>query len=148
MFDPTKPAHHTPANSAEMRAQLNGLKELIDALTAQLGALDPVGTIKAWDKNLPGVPPLTANWVECNGQTVSDAESPLNGVTLPNLNSSQLFLRGSATSGVFGGVDYFATRPADNASIGIQFNAVTIDDSPGAAPIPPFYAVVWVMRVK
>ena len=31
-FDPTKPAANSPNSSAEMRAQLNGLKDLIDAI--------------------------------------------------------------------------------------------------------------------
>ena len=32
-FDPSKPASNTPNSSAEMRAQLNGLKALIDAIS-------------------------------------------------------------------------------------------------------------------
>jgi hypothetical protein len=34
MFDPTKPANHSPNSAAEMRAQLAGLKALIDAVPA------------------------------------------------------------------------------------------------------------------
>ena len=33
-FDPTKPAFGSPDSSAEMRAQLNGIKDLIDAVPA------------------------------------------------------------------------------------------------------------------
>lgn len=68
----------------------------------------PVGTILAWHKNLSGTPALSADWVECNGQTISDPASPYNGVTLPNLNSNPnawngggRFLRGGTTPGVF-----------------------------------------------
>jgi hypothetical protein len=32
MFDPTKPADHSPLDSAEMRAQLTGLNDKIDAI--------------------------------------------------------------------------------------------------------------------
>lgn len=41
MFDPTKPADHSPNSAAEMRAQLNGLKALIDAVPA--GPAGPAG---------------------------------------------------------------------------------------------------------
>jgi|GEM_PF-1677378 len=59
----------------------------------------PVGAIVAWHKSLAGVPALPSSWMECNGQTVSDAASPLNGRTLPNLNGQGRFLRGGTTSG-------------------------------------------------
>ena len=141
-FDPTKPANASPNSSAEMRDQLNGLNDLITA------ARVPVGMLGAWCKDLPNVPPLPPEWAECNGQVLSDAQSPLDGVTLPNLNAAGLFLRGHTNSGNLGGTDYFATRTADNASVGTPFNAVTIDDSPGATPIPPYYSVVWIIRVR
>ncbi len=60
----------------------------------------PIGSISAWHKTLPGVPALSDNWVECNGQTLNDAASPLNGQVIPNLNGEARFLRGGATSGV------------------------------------------------
>ena len=40
-FDPTKPQEHTLEDAAEMRAQFNGLKELIDAIPA--GPPGPAG---------------------------------------------------------------------------------------------------------
>ena len=36
-FDPNKPTNNSPNSSAEMRAQLNGLKDLIDALPTGAG---------------------------------------------------------------------------------------------------------------
>ena len=107
-----------------------------------------MGGVGAWLKDLPGVPALPGDYAECNGQVLSDPASPLNGVTLPDLNGQERFLRGSATSGTLGGQDVFPTRFADNANVGILFNAVTPDDAPGAAPLPPYYSVVWVMRIK
>jgi hypothetical protein len=60
----------------------------------------PIGTIQWWHKSLAGVPQtLPYGWVECIGQTLSDADSPLNGQTIPNINGSGLFVRGSNTSG-------------------------------------------------
>jgi hypothetical protein len=41
-FDPNKPTNNSPNSSAEMRAQLNGLKDLIDALPTGAGITDAV----------------------------------------------------------------------------------------------------------
>jgi hypothetical protein len=50
MFDPTKPANHSPLSSAEMRSQLNGLKDLIDAiLTLTAAQVDGVSTVNPSD---------------------------------------------------------------------------------------------------
>lgn len=65
----------------------------------------PIGAVIAWLKTLSGTPALPGGWVECNGQTISDGDSAYNGVTLPNLNSTNRFLRGSTTSGGTGGTD-------------------------------------------
>lgn len=59
----------------------------------------PIGGIIPWHKDLSGVPALPSNFLELNGQTVNDADSPLDGVTLPNWNGDGRFLRGSGTSG-------------------------------------------------
>lgn len=59
----------------------------------------PIGTIVAWAKNLSGVPALPPGWAECNGQVLSDPDSPLNGISLPNLNAAGSVLRGSTASG-------------------------------------------------
>lgn len=40
MFDPTKPASNTPLSSSEIRAQLNALKALIDAMQTTLNAVN------------------------------------------------------------------------------------------------------------
>ncbi|MBL9132350.1 MAG: hypothetical protein JNG86_14190 [Verrucomicrobiaceae bacterium] len=45
-FDPTKPANNSPNSSAEMRGQLTGLKDLIDAiLTITAAQIDGVTTL-------------------------------------------------------------------------------------------------------
>lgn len=51
-------------------------------------------------------PRLSERWVECNGQTLSDAESAFDGVTIPDLNGSsgtEQFLRGGTESELTGG---------------------------------------------
>lgn len=75
--------------------------------------LVPIGSIIAWHGNMAGTPALPAGWLECNGQTVTDGASPMNGVAVPNLNSGTTsqsgdasrgrFLRGNTTSGLYQG---------------------------------------------
>src|SRR5688572_9664630 len=101
-FDPTKPIENTPLDAVEMRNQLNALKALIDALTAQVNALTfavvPIGGVVPWHKDLPGTPALPANFVECNGQTLNDPGSPLNGTVITDYNNIGRFPRGGLAS--------------------------------------------------
>lgn len=60
----------------------------------------PVGTILAWHKNIKPDIALPLGWEECNGQVVTNEDSPLFGITLPNLNGEQRFLRGGTQSGI------------------------------------------------
>lgn len=70
------------------------------------GFSEPIGIIKAWHKNFPNVPEITDEWLECNGQTVDDLDSPLHGQILPLLNGNTTdggkFLRGISTGGQTG----------------------------------------------
>ncbi len=111
----------------------------------------PIGAILPWAKSLAGVPALPTGWVECNGQTLSDAASPLNGQVIPNLNGENRFLRGNATSGGTGGAaSHYHTCNSGVAitagSDGYAWdnNATTTD----ASNEPPYHDVVWIMRVK
>lgn len=63
----------------------------------------PIGSIVAWHRDFGSgaVPPLPSGWLECDGQTVDDAASPLDGLALPNLNGESRFVRGSTLSGIF-----------------------------------------------
>ncbi len=63
------------------------------------GDSTPLGTIIAWHKNLSGTPAIPEGWVECNGQVLSDSDSPFDGQVIPNLNGDARFLRGGTTSG-------------------------------------------------
>ena len=137
--------------------------------------LPPLGSIIAWLKSFTSVPSLPDGWVECNGQALSDADSPFNGETIPDLNGSsgdQRFLRGSTSSGTTGGEDTHtlteAEMPAHTHVIqgtgaagsgynGFQWNTDNENndgatDSTGSGDAhenrPPFYEVVWIMRVK
>jgi hypothetical protein len=74
----------------------------------------PIGSIIAWHKSLTGVPSLPDGWVECNGGTVNDISSPLNGQAIPDLNSQVYagdrgrYLRGGTVSGVSNDSTYWS----------------------------------------
>lgn len=60
----------------------------------------PIGTLLMWLKSLTGVPQtLPYGYVACDGSTISDAESPMNGTTLPNLTSNSQALMPFTSSG-------------------------------------------------
>jgi len=67
----------------------------------------PLGSIIAWHKTLVDtkmpVNDFPPGWVPCDGQTINDPESILNGERVPDLNGQgggkSLFLRGGAVSG-------------------------------------------------
>ena len=69
----------------------NGTKADADKVNANfsyVNCLVPIGTILPWLKSLTNTPALDDRFVECNGQTLSDAESVYDGQTIPNLNGS------------------------------------------------------------
>jgi len=133
----------------------------------------PVGGIVAWMKSITGVPALPTQFVECNGGTVSDVESPINGQTIPTLNSGgNRMLRGSTTSGTTGGADThtltIAEMPAhthsdkyagswSGAATGgsnrmeppVDTNTTSSTGGGGAHNnLPGYTEVVWIMRIK
>ena len=71
----------------------------------------PVGGVIALMSNLTGITDVTATtaadangFVVCGGQTISDGTSPMDGVTIPNINND-VFLMGNATAGTTGGTN-------------------------------------------
>ena len=151
-FDPNIPGDHDNIDAPPLRAQFLALKALTDAAY-------PVGGVTGYLKNLGSIPALPGLWLECNGQTVSDAGSPLDGVTLPDLNGAQggpaSFLRGANASGGTGGSESH-THGVDlnvnggSAQMGADFTMVPPGSyNTDAAPsLPTYYGVVWVVRVK
>ena len=115
----------------------------------------PIGAVIAWHSSMPNTPPLPPQYVECNGQVLSDPESPYNGQTIPNLNGGNRFLRGSTTSGSTGGASTHShsVDVDDWAIVNVvaptQFVAVNgTYPTNSVSNIPPYYTVVWVMRIK
>lgn len=148
------------ADADEVNANFD---EIVDEfnLTTATGKLalgiPPVGAILPWAKTLTGVPALPSGYVECDGSVLSDAGSPLNGQTIPDLNGSNQFMRGNSTSGGTGGVASHSlqhTHYLDNAlSNGQEFSAGTagLASAELSTPTdnrPPFYDIVWIMRIK
>jgi len=89
---------------------------------------DAVGTVKSVLLTLAGTPTLTAFWHLCDGTALTagaaDPESPLNGSTIPDLNTDLRVLYGGATSGT--------TRTEDFLPSHVH-NVITNDGgSPGA----------------
>jgi hypothetical protein len=144
---------------------------------SELFGLVPIGSIIAWNKDIPGAPLLSDNFMECNGSVISDPDSPLFGQTVPDLNGENRFLRGNSASGSTGGSEthnhqwskqaagtnwihcYGGVSTATTQS----FNSVgtlttlTYDGGTGLSgdwytdnvdSKPPYFNIVWVMRIK
>lgn len=69
------------------------------AAWGQVDQSAPVGSIIAWHKSFSNTPPLSSDWVECNGQVLNNPSSPYDGQAIPDLNGEGRFLRGSSSSG-------------------------------------------------
>ena len=67
---------------------------------------------------------IPANFVECNGQTLSDPLSPLDGATIPDLNAGT-YLKGGEPSGV-----------------------ESTEEAASGSAVVPNATVVWIMRVR
>ena len=110
----------------------------------------PVGAIIAWIKSTSGTPDLPDGWVECNGQTLNYPESPYNGQTMPDLNTQSRFLMGGTTSGGTGGSASHSHDRGASAGLYHGFNAtsVSLKYTDTKNHLPPFYKVVWIVKVK
>jgi len=139
---------------------------------------DVIGTVKSYLKSFTGIPSnnLTAFLKDGDGCVLSDAESPLNGQTLPALNNSNYFLRGSTTSGTTTTGQTNFKIMEGSASNGSQFdftssglNTTSVYDNAGNLAevsvtgdqglsgsiytelkevIPKSYSIVFIMKVK
>ena len=136
----------------------NGVTSNIDFVKSMV---PPIGTVMSWLKTLTGTPTLPDGWVQCDGQTLSDSDSPYDGETIPDLNNNDLFLRGNATSGGTGGSDTKDLSHTHSLSTDSDFDVgsprsqkVLTSDTTGSGGsatqdiLPAYYNVVYIMRVK
>jgi len=131
------------AGTVTSTSGLNGITTTINLTTV------PIGGIIAWGKSITGCPTLSANFMECDGSTINDADSPMNGQEVPNLNAGGRFLYGATTSGGTKTEDFlpnhthsYDSRGDTSGSAGQTTGATTT----GTAWLG--YAIVWVIRIK
>ena len=113
-------------------------------------------------------PQLPDGWVECDGSAISDADSPYNGVTLPNLNQAVeqthgYFLRGRGSgttgqtetsqvkahihsintdgTGAFAHGSYVSSGSANTTTR-------NTNSTGGTEGRPASFIIVWIMRIK
>ena len=111
----------------------------------------PIGGIMAWAKAFPNTPALPIGWVECNGQVLDDSASPYDGQSIPDLNgvgSSKRFLRGSSSSGATGGRETHGHSLPNNRNHPDYGSEIGAGSTSTENHLPPYYEVVWIMRVR
>jgi hypothetical protein len=148
---------------AEVGLALTGFGHSVDISFASI-AQPPIGAIIAWHRNATlNVPSLPANWVACSGGVFNDPESPLNGMTLPNLNDGD-FLRGATQSGGGGGaathihnfsaaatISAEAAGAVSGADIGVSLDShdhPVVGSTDPESSLPPYFEVLWIIRIK
>ncbi|MFT5241607.1 MAG: hypothetical protein ACI9OU_002159 [Candidatus Promineifilaceae bacterium] len=142
---PPQPRTTTPATLSGI--QIVAAPEKKPVVTAGIA---PIGAIMAWAKSMPDTPRMPGGWVACNGQELKDAGSPYNGEIIPNLNGiggqPRRFLRGGTQSGATGGAEDHHHGGSRSQKYGDSRKPV---GEPGRAKhLPPYYDVIWIMRVK
>ena len=132
------------------RAIVDG-DQLNDGYFNALATLSPIGGVMAWLKSFTGVPSLPDGWIECNGQAISDAASPLNGETAPDLNASAgtaRFLRGGTESSAEGGTETHTHAMTGSGEVDAEDTRVYSATTTAASTLPSYHTVVWIMRIK
>ena len=111
----------------------------------------PIGMVVMYLSSLTNIPGLPGEWVQCNGQTLSDSESVYNGKVIPNLNAGggsgeSLFLRGGTTSGSTGGAEThthtYTVLVMATAALKYMYQLENANSSPS------YFADIWIMRIK
>jgi len=113
----------------------------------------PIGTIVAFHIAL-GSEFISSDYMACDGSTVTKTDSPLYGETVPDLNSGNVYLRGSDTAGVTSGSNAPHTHTLPTWPVGC-------DNQVGPYPLvyvsglvqgnangePPYINIKWYMKV-
>lgn len=129
-----------------------------DKLNANV-ELVPIGSILSWLKSFTNTPTLPTGFIECNGQTLSDAESVFDGQVIPDLNGGEKLLYGASTSGSTKTENFL---PNHNHNLSVvngsngrivgqagSFNAGTnMIQATNSGTAWEGYSIVWIMRIK
>lgn len=116
--------------------------------------INPIGTLIHWDKSLVGVPSLITQlkteYVEDNGQVITDPNSPMVGKTLRGTNNNNRFIRGNSASGTTGGcATETLCQCSTAATSGIDFNALNTGTCINVSGnLPPYVNMVNLVRIK
>lgn len=127
--------------------------------SATLDVPIPIGIIMAWVKSMPGMSTLPEGWVECNGQTLADSASLLDGQIIPDLNGTQSLLKGSSTSGLTGMIANSSTITDTTGNHGYHaYNESYTSTHPRylgnhshslvTTGMTNSYEIVWIMKIK
>ena len=117
----------------------------------------PVGSVTFWLGSYANVPTLPSEYVQCNGQVISDPQSVFNGVTLPNLNGASSgvnrFLRGAKSGGTVAGsmvTNETHTHTGDSAVNGLSGSTTVFAGTVvgSASSLSYYYGVIWIARIK
>jgi len=158
---------NTPGNACSNRGEMyyddsDNQVYVCNGVWASLSLSVPIGSIIAWHKSFVNTPALPSGWVECNGQVLSDSNSPYNGQTIPNLNGNARFLRGGSTSGTLQADELKSHTHGFSSGIGTATEhgnntpkagewvdgTYYVNYTGGSETRPINMSVVWIMRVK
>jgi hypothetical protein len=99
----------------------------------------PLGAVVATFPNLTGAYACATTtaadsrgFVKCNGGTISDATSPMNGQVVPNINND-VFLAGHTTAGTAGGANTHTHSLSVSGSVAMPDHIHNLDEAGGAA---------------
>jgi len=139
----------TPSTAITAGTNISWTGNTLNATAGSAIGIVPIGGITGWLKSFTNTPALDENFVECNGQTLDDDDSVYDDQTIPDLNGDNRFLRGNSTSGTTGGT---TTHTHSTTTVlmkdGILDNVTPLATIAAGDNIPPYYNIVWVMRIK
>lgn len=111
--------------------------------------MPPIGSILYYDETYINSTDLSADLKAADGTQVNDVNSPLNNVSLPNINGGNRFLRGATSSGALvGSTSHSHTNYRIRV---IRDDGYSYEDQGyinAATAVPPYYDIQNVYKIK